>query len=85
MASPEFTVKDGFTMPARSNVGRKAHYPFATLSMGQTAMFKPKSKRDITRIRAAVSKVSSEKGLRFMTRTLSDGGFAVQRIRAKSS
>ncbi len=81
-----FTVKDNFKMPARTyGVGRKAVYPFKEMNIGQTAVFKLRSTRDKVRIRAAVSKVSADLNMKFMTRTLEDGQFAVQRLRANAS
>ena len=82
----QFTIKDNFKMPMPGHgksTGRPTKYPFAALSIGQTAILKPRNKRELTRIRAAVSMYAyRNKKARFETRKLDDGTFAVKRIRA---
>lgn len=83
--TPTFEIKDKFTLPPPVRADRPTMYPFADLNIGQTAIFSLKGKRDKVRIRAAISKLSGDRGLRFATRTLPDGKFAVQRVRAARS
>lgn len=83
----QFTIKDNFKLPRPGygkGTGRPTKYPFSALSVGQTAILKPRNKRELTRIRAAVSMYASRNKVRFSTRKLGDGTFAVQRLRAKT-
>ena len=80
--STGYTIKANFAMPAsrapyRSK--RPAKYPFATLAEGAACVFGPLSDAKIKDIRGYVAFLGTAKKMRFMTRTLPNGGFAVMR------